>query len=256
MLTPERTSPRSSSDGQSSDYNMSSLAPLTPSKSSIIRGGSNYPYQHFYNTKRQSHKINDEDVWLYPGWGDVSREDVSNEPPLPPEKDKKVLGVLRSTSIAGNDLLASVLYTIGVTTTMAGPLSFVSLLIVCIFLWPYRKIYSEVGTALPVNGGSYNCLLNATTKFTACIAACLSLLSYTATALVSAASATSYLSGEFSHFDIFWPTIAVLVVFAFLVFLGIRDSSYVAMTIFLIHAAILTLLIVASLIQTTYVMAG
>jgi hypothetical protein len=60
-------------------------------------------------------------------------------------------------------------------------------------------IYGEVGCALPLNGGSYNCLINATTKFIATIAAVLSLLSYTSTAVVSAASATAYVNGEFGN---------------------------------------------------------
>lgn len=66
----------------------------------------------------------------------------------------------------------------------------------CIFLYPFKLIYSEVGSALPLNGGSYNCLLNASSKTAAMVAASCSLISYTATAVVSAASATAYVSGE------------------------------------------------------------
>ncbi len=40
--------------------------------------------------------------------------------------------------------------------------------------------------SLPLNGGSYNILLNATTKGLAAICACLSVLSYLATGVVSA----------------------------------------------------------------------
>lgn len=42
----------------------------------------------------------------------------------------------------------------------------------------------------------------------------------TATAVVSAASATEYLHGEIGGFDVFWPTLAILAVFALLVFFG------------------------------------
>eukprot|EP00026_Physarum_polycephalum_P003222 Phypoly_transcript_03232.p1 GENE.Phypoly_transcript_03232~~Phypoly_transcript_03232.p1 ORF type:complete len:375 (+),score=33.98 Phypoly_transcript_03232:176-1300(+) len=190
----------------------------------------------------------DIDAWQYPGWGSVSYEDINVEL-APKEPNKKILGLWPSTAIAGNDLLASVLYTIGVTTVHAGPLSFVSLLLVVVFLWPYRWIYSEVGSALPLNGGSYNCLLNATTKSFATIAACLSLISYTATAVVSAASATAYLQGEFGGFNTFWPTLGILAIFAFLVFLGMRDSAIVATTIFTTHTVVLTILIFASVIS-------
>lgn len=40
--------------------------------------------------------------------------------------------------------------------------------------------------SLPLNGGSYNILLNATTKGLAAVCACLSVLSYLATGVVSA----------------------------------------------------------------------
>jgi len=183
-------------------------------------------------------------TWEYPGWGSVSRPQL--EPVEIPKK--KLLDMYRATSIAGNDLMASVLYTIGITSVVAGPMAPISLLLICVFLWPYRTIYSEVGTALPLNGGSYNCILNATSKFTATFAASFSLISYTATAVVSAASATSYVSGEFGSFDVFWPTIGVLALFALLTLLGIRDSSNVAITIFALHMTTLCVLVISCVI--------
>jgi amino acid transporter len=47
-------------------------------------------------------------------------------------------------------------------------------------------MYGEACTALPLNGGAYNVLLNTTSKIVASLAACLTILSYTATAVVSA----------------------------------------------------------------------
>jgi len=70
-------------------------------------------------------------------------------------------------------------------------------------LFFYRKIYSEVVTAIPNNGGCYNALLNTSTKQLAALAACLSTLSYTATAIVSGFDAMVYL-------EILWPQIGVL----------------------------------------------
>ena len=52
-------------------------------------------------------------------------------------------------------------------------------------LYLFRGVYSEVGSALPMNGGSYTVLLNTTNKTLASLAACLTLLSYVATAVVS-----------------------------------------------------------------------
>lgn len=184
-------------------------------------------------------------------WGSVT---VDTHPYIDPVIDdahpkKHLLDQFRATSIAGNDLIASVLYTIGTCTTQAGQYAPISLILVCIALWPFRGIYGEVGTALPLNGGSYNCLLNATSKLIACVAASLSFLSYTATAVVSAASATSYVAGEFENFDPFWLTIGVLAFFAFITLLGMRDSSFVAITIFAAHAITLCILIVACFVK-------
>jgi hypothetical protein len=48
--------------------------------------------------------------------------------------------------------------------------------------------YTQAVCSLPLNGGSYNILLNATTKGLAAVCACLSVLSYLATGVVSAVS--------------------------------------------------------------------
>ena len=59
-------------------------------------------------------------------------------------------------------------------------------------------MYSEVVTAIPVNGGTYNVMLNTATKKMAAFVACLSMLSYIATAILSAFDAVIYLS-------LLWP---------------------------------------------------
>ncbi|MCP2043336.1 hypothetical protein L1278_001373 [Pontibacter sp. HSC-36F09] len=59
-------------------------------------------------------------------------------------------------------------------------------------LFLFWSIYGEVVGALLLNGGAYNALLNTTSKFTASLAACLTLLSYMATAVISASEAMHY----------------------------------------------------------------
>ena len=106
------------------------------------------------------------------------------------------------------------LYTVGFCSARAGQLSPLCLLLVSGVLFFYRyvcvfmhsplllqhqaaltpplflcntlRIYGEACTALPLNGGAYNVLLNTTSKIVASLAACLTILSYTATAVVSA----------------------------------------------------------------------
>jgi amino acid transporter len=70
---------------------------------------------------------------------------------------------------------------LGICCAQAGPMGPICLAIIGVILYAFRAIYGEVVTAMPVNGGSYNALLNTTTKPIAATAACLSFLSYLAT---------------------------------------------------------------------------
>lgn len=106
----------------------------------------------------------------------------------------KKLGELKATAICGNDISSSCLYVSALTLIYAGKLAWISLLIVAFILFLFRKIYGEVVGALPLNGGAYNALLNTSTKQTASFAACLTILSYMATAVISAHEAMHYLS--------------------------------------------------------------
>ena len=74
------------------------------------------------------------------------------------------LGQLAATAICGNDITSSCLYVSALTIAYAGQYAFISLIIVGIILFFFRKIYGEVVGALPLNGGAYNVLLNTTSK--------------------------------------------------------------------------------------------
>jgi amino acid transporter len=217
-------------------------------------------------------------------------------------------GEWRATSIAGNDITSSCLYVAGIATMAGGKFAPISLLIVAIVLYLFRGmcpaslvcafwltspgvrwltphphphphphhhhrqnvigVYTEVGSALPMNGGSYTCLLNTTTKLIGSVAACLTMLSYTATAVVSAQSAMSYFSygkrpllslslhrsslqltwygangaGLYDGFSVYWGTIIILGIFAALNLCGLSESANVALLIFVAHIFTLTLL--------------
>ena len=102
---------------------------------------------------------------------------------------KGALSQLAATAICGNDITSSCLYVSALAILYAGRLAPVALLIVAGVLFLFRSIYAEVVGALPLNGGAYNALLNTTSKFRASIAACLTILSYMATAVISASEA-------------------------------------------------------------------
>ena len=154
----------------------------------------------------------------------------------------KKLGELPATAICGNDITSSVLYVSSLTIIAAGQYAWISLLIVAVVLYLFRKIYGEVVGALPLNGGAYNALLNTTSKAVASVAATLTLLSYMATAVISASEAMHYLHSIVPALPIVLATIALLFFFMGLAILGIGESSIVAIAIFLFHLTSLILL--------------
>ena len=157
-------------------------------------------------------------------------------------KVPKKLGQWLSTAICGNDITSSCLYVSAIATYYAGALAPIVLLMVAVILYLYKKIYTEVVEALPLNGGAYNCLLNSTSKFSAALAACMTILSYTATAVISAKTAVSYLHTLVPSLEVFSVTIGVLALFALLNIIGIGESAIVAFVIFLFHIVMLTTL--------------
>ena len=155
----------------------------------------------------------------------------------------KKLNQLQATAICGNDITSSCLYVSALTILYAGQYAWISLLIVAIVLLFFRKIYGEVVGAIPLNGGAYNVLLNTTTKRLASLAATLTVLSYMATAVISASEAMHYLEGIFTSVNVTIATIIVLLAFTGLAILGIGESAIIAVIIFLIHVGTLVLLV-------------
>lgn len=166
------------------------------------------------------------------------------------------LGQFYSTAICGNDILSSALYVSGIAILFAGFFAPLVLLAVGFVLIFYRSVYREVVEALPVNGGTYNALLNSTSKMVASIAGVMTILSYIATAVISVKTGVEYLLQfliklfPIMHIGyvfgdttilVFDAVVVILFLFALLVVSGAKDSAIVASIIFGFH--ILTLLV-------------
>ncbi|CAI5701033.1 unnamed protein product [Peronospora effusa] len=184
-------------------------------------------------------------TWLYPPKGETRRLQV---PLYALEASRNVLNGHKhllsqwpSTAICGNDILASVLYSSGIVAAKAGKLTPLAQILVAFVLFLFRSIYEEAVTAIPLNGGSYNVLLNTTSKKTAAIAASLGIISYLATGVVSGTSALRYLKTQLDV-DIVSGTILLLFGFAILSIIGMAESANVALIIFIAHVTTLTLL--------------
>jgi len=72
---------------------------------------------------------------------------------------KERLGHWYATAICGNDITSSCLYVSAIAIVYAGALAPFSLLLAAGVLYLYKKIYTEVVEALPLDGGAYNALL-------------------------------------------------------------------------------------------------
>ncbi|OAD04682.1 hypothetical protein MUCCIDRAFT_139963, partial [Mucor lusitanicus CBS 277.49] len=194
-------------------------------------------------------------AWEFAGWGstyymeiepsdiDVYHQELAKKP---------TIGQWRATSIAGNDLIASVLYSIGPCVVQSGKYAPISMLLVALLMYPMKRIITEVATAMPLNGGTYNAMLNSTTKTTAAVAACFSILDYLATCVVSASTASAYLAAEVvlpSNLTPFVITIIILIGFSMICLLGLRESSTLTLSIFTMHAVTMAVVMVTSVIM-------
>lgn len=193
--------------------------------------------------------------WDFAGWGqsfkirDLGADAVEVRELGVSKAQANRLGQWPATAICGNDITSSCLYVSALAILAAGAYAPLALLTVAAVLYLFRKIYSEVGSALPLNGGTYTVLLNSTNKRLAAAAACLTLLSYVATAVISAGEAMHYAHHLIPTLPIMAATVALLGFFAFLNLIGIQESSRVALVIFAVHMATLVLLSVACAFQ-------
>jgi amino acid transporter len=182
----------------------------------------------------------------FAGWGQSKRIENLHKDPIKQIKEKmghsEKLGQWQATAICGNDITSSCLYVSALSLLVAGAYAPIALLLVAVILYLFRKIYGEVGSAIPLNGGTYTLLLNTTNKKMAAIAACLTILSYIATAVISASEAMHYAHHLWHDINITLATITLLGFFAFLNLIGITESAKVALAIFIFHIFTLILL--------------
>ncbi len=183
----------------------------------------------------------------FAGWGEVQTiEDLEPSSKASVEhldqEKKHFLSEWPATAICGNDITSSCLYVSALAIAVSGIYAPLALIMVSLTLYLFRRIYAEVGSALPLNGGTYTLLLNTTSKKMAAGAACLTILSYIATAVISANEAIHYLSSIIPSLPIGLATLGLLLSFAILNAFGVQESSKVALGIFIFHISTLSVL--------------
>ncbi|EIW79641.1 AAAP amino acid permease [Coniophora puteana RWD-64-598 SS2] len=190
----------------------------------------------------------------FAGWGSVTSVKLDKElSAAEPNKIDPLMGPFVASALAGNDLLGGVFYTIPAVLAVSGAYSVISLSIATLIPFLWRPMMEELGSALPISGGSYAYLLNVSTKFLALISAALLLLDFAATAVVSAATASSYLddaitmSGSRSApFPIFVGALLILALFMLVSLCGARESARVASGVLVFHLVTMIVLIIVS----------
>jgi len=181
-------------------------------------------------------------LFTFAGWGTATKLTDLSVRSGTGAHSHKTLGTWASTAICGNDITSSCLYVSALAAAQAGALAPVALGLVAVVLYLFRSVYAEVGSALPLNGGTYTVLLNTSNKKFAAGAAVLTLLSYVATAVISAGEASHYAFNLYDGLNIMWGTVGLLGFFAFLNVVGISESAVVAIAIFAFHMLTLVVL--------------
>ena len=116
-----------------------------------------------------------------------------------------------------------------------------SLLIASLILFLWRPILLELGSAVRLNGGNYSYLLQVSGTTLGLVGAAVTLLDSVATSTEAAATAASYLRGEFTSSlatSDATITIALLTGLSILCLFNVRTSSALALSFFSIHVCI------------------
>ncbi|KAF8558693.1 hypothetical protein OG21DRAFT_1481374 [Imleria badia] len=199
--------------------------------------------------------LNLSDDFEFAGWGSnfriaLSREDLSHgHNALLELKNQRILGQFAASALSANDILGGVFYTIPTVFAMSGVYSPLSLFIATLTLFLWRPIMEELGSALPISGAPYTYLLNGSTKAVALVGAALLLLDFAATAVMSAATASSYLAGEVTlPFPLYIGALLVFVLFTAVGLLGLRESARIASGVFAFHLLTVLVLAIASIV--------
>ncbi|MEB3236880.1 MAG: APC family permease [Candidatus Sericytochromatia bacterium] len=144
-----------------------------------------------------------------------------------------------AAGLVGADIGTSVFYSTGILLPHVGFAAPLFILLVVISMWLFKATYQEGCSVNPVNGGAYAMVLGSIGRRAALGIGSLTLLSYLATAVVSALSGAYYLGSLWGHHPskLFVVLVAALPVifFGLLNLVGLRESTRVVLVISAFH---------------------
>ena len=170
------------------------------------------------------------------------------------------LNTLGATALFGNDIFSSVFYITALVLPIAGVWAPLAMLLVSGVLFCFRGIYREIVESLPINGGTYNALINASTKRIAAVSGILMILAYLTTAIISAKTGASYLLNspfikkifsietvDLNH-TILLLTVLLLSIATIISLIKRRNATKIAVGLFVMHLLSLLILVIFSLV--------
>lgn len=159
-----------------------------------------------------------------------------------------------AAAIVGADIGTSVFYTTGVILPLVGFCAPFIILIVCLLMWFFKATYEEGCAVSPFNGGAYIMVLQTVGKRFAIVVGGLTILSYLATAAVSALSGAYYIDSIDNLMN--WPVmhvvgaaIAPVIIFGLLNIVGIKEPAIIVFLIAMFHFSLLLFLDVKGLMM-------
>ncbi len=163
------------------------------------------------------------------------------------EKRDGGLSWIIGAGIVGADIGTSVFYGTGLLFPYVGYLSPLFVFIVCLMMWAFKKTYEEGLALSPYNGGAYVMILRGFGRRTGVLAGGLTVVSYLATAAVSALSGAFYITSLQSG-DVELSTIVLIsgipiVIFGLLNTKGIKEPAKIVTGIAGAHFALLLIMV-------------
>lgn len=148
-----------------------------------------------------------------------------------------------AAGIVGADIGTSVLYSTGILYPLVGFAAPFFILLVVLAMWIFKITYQEGCSVNPINGGAYAMVLTTVGRRSGLAIGSLTILSYLATAVVSALSGAFYLSslwgGNWPAWQIFLVASIPIVGFALLNLFGLKESAKLVFGLAAFHFVLL-----------------
>lgn len=169
---------------------------------------------------------------------------ATNCPEAEVHRKDELLSWWLAAAIVGADIGTSVFYSTSIVKNYVGYLAPLMILAVCLLMWLFKMTYEEGCATSPFNGGAYMMVLQTVGRRMAMVVGSLTILSYLATAAVSAVSGAIYLD-SFDNLnnlpmqDIISIAIAPVVFFGFLNMIGIKEPAKIVLAVAIFHFSLL-----------------